>query len=141
VEFFVESKVPFILVDPQAPSAVGATAPDYRTIVAQFTEPVAKNNAQVATNWVLNGKQLSSSDVVEVKVGRAVTSPTDIKDYVQANHTDNRHYVTIRLTANGAKKLKAAGSQNLLQAYNITDFAGSQIQLVKTKQLHKSSVL
>ncbi|MFE1627015.1 hypothetical protein ACFLFF_09750 [Brevibacillus reuszeri] len=121
---FVESKVPFILVDPQAPAAVAASAPDYRTIVAQFTEPVAKENAQVVTNWVLNGKQLSSSDVVEVKVGRAVTSPTDIKDYVQATHTDNRHYVTIRLTANGAKKLKAAGSQNLLQAYNITDFAG-----------------
>jgi len=113
---FVESKVPFILVDPQAPSAVGASAPDYRTIVAQFTEPVAKNNAHVATNWVLNGKQLSASDVTAVTVGRAVNSTGAVTDYELASHTDNRHYVTIKLTANGAKKLKAAGSQNLLQA-------------------------
>jgi len=123
---FVESKVEFILVDHQPPSAVAAEAPNYRTIVAQFTEPVAKENAEKVSNWVLNGKQLSTSDVIVngVTVGRAIDAKGTISDYDKKSHTDNRHYVTIQLTANGAKKLNAAGSQNLLQAYNITDFAG-----------------
>lgn len=119
----IDSDYSFNLVDPKAPEALGVTAPDYRTIVTRFTEPVSETTAEKPENWVLNGQQLTAADVA-IKVGKDVAGT--IVDYVAdgSSPVDNRNYVTLELTAAGAAKLKAAGKTNLLQAYGIMDYAG-----------------
>jgi len=131
------SKLTYNLVDATAPAAVGLTTPDYRTLVAQFTEPiVGVNSANTLdvlnpANWVLNGTRLSAVDVVSIQYGKAISDNT-IKAYVPSATApvDNRNYVTITLSAagkgvmNGLNLLKAPGMTNLLQAYNVEDYAG-----------------
>ncbi|WP_271628939.1 hypothetical protein [Caldicellulosiruptor sp. DIB 104C] len=125
----IDGSYTFNLVDAKAPEAVGVTNPDYRTIVAEFTEPVSMTEAEKVANWVLNGHQLTSADVAFIKVGRDVNNDgvikaIDVVSYDITTHTDNRNFVTIQLTPTGMSYLKEAGKVNLLQAYNIIDYAG-----------------
>ncbi|MED1873064.1 hypothetical protein [Brevibacillus borstelensis] len=122
-----KSSIPFNLVDPDAPKAVKVTAPDYKTLVAEFTEPVSVTTAEEVSNWVLNGHQLTKADA-DITVGNIINEDGDVASYVKPDGSnpaiDNRHFVTIKLTEEGIKNYKATGAKNLLQAYNINDYAG-----------------
>lgn len=124
----LDGEVEFNLVDPKAPEALSVKAPDYRTIETRFTEPVREEPAQTAANWVLNGKQLEAIDLINDDstdtplVGREYKNTHTV--YNRADSVDNRSYVTLNLSTEGVKKLKAAGKENILQAYNIEDYAG-----------------
>lgn len=128
----IDSSFTFNLVDPKAPEALDVDVRDYRTIEAIFTEPVVSDVAEVAGNWVLNGHRLSDGDVEFIKVGRAgdevdVVEENDVQAYVPdpVSPRDNRNVVTIKLSADASKNyLKDEGKANLLQAYNIIDYAG-----------------
>ena len=127
-----KSSISFNLVDSNAPKAVKVTAVDYKTLVAEFTEPLNPQDAQTIENWVLNGKRLAAEDIITdgIKVGNIINEDGDVSEY--ANGVDNRHFLTIKLvdadendaTTIGVEKYKNAGQKNLLQAYNITDYAG-----------------
>ncbi|GIP51583.1 hypothetical protein [Paenibacillus vini] len=121
----IASTIKFNLVDAKAPEAVGIDIPNYRTLVTRFSEPVVADIAETTTNWVLNGHVLTLDDVQLVKVGKAIVENGQPVLYVAdaKNPVDNRNYVTIVLSADGAKFLKGEGKQNLLQAYNIEDYA------------------
>jgi hypothetical protein len=136
----IDSEYKFNLVDHRAPEALSVTNPDYRTIVTKFTEPVSKTAAEVVGNWVLNGHQLTEEDVVFVSVGKdmdeskSVEQPSEI---YTIDGIDNRNFVTIRLTSTGSAYLKkdAAGNpkMNLLQAYDMIDYAGLTDQTGQNK--------
>lgn len=118
----LDSEIRFNLVDPKAPEALGVTAPDYRTIVTRFTEPLSETPAVKAGNWVLNGSQLVAADLVG---GEAVVGRNNVVYTASGTApVDNRNYVTLNLAPSGVAKLKAAGNENILQAYNIEDYAG-----------------
>lgn len=128
------STLSYNLVDATAPAAVGLTTPDYRTLVAQFTEPVVGVNAANTldvlnpANWVLNGTRLSGADVSSITYGKAIADGT-VQSYVNSATApiDNRNYVTIVLSStasHGLNLLNATGKTNLLQAYNVQDYAG-----------------
>ncbi|WP_342404962.1 immunoglobulin-like domain-containing protein [Brevibacillus sp. FSL K6-2834] len=126
-----KSEYPFNLVDSDAPKAVKVTAPDYKTLVAEFNEPVSAAVAEKPSNWVLNGHRLTDADIVSIKVGNIVDEDGNVESYVRPTATteaiDNRHFVTIKLTetkGNGVNYYKQQGAKNLLQAYNIHDYAG-----------------
>ncbi|MFP3574013.1 immunoglobulin-like domain-containing protein, partial [Brevibacillus sp. SIMBA_040] len=126
-----KSEYTFNLVDSDAPKAIKVTAPDYKTLVAEFNEPVSKEVAEKAANWVLNGHRLTASDIVSIEVGNIVDEDGTVASYVRPTATtsgiDNRHFVTIKLTettGNGVNYYKKQGAKNLLQAYNIHDYAG-----------------
>ncbi|MCM3625537.1 Ig-like domain-containing protein [Brevibacillus borstelensis] len=126
-----DSQISFNLVDSDAPKAVKVSAVDYKTLVAEFTEPVNPSDAETISNWVLNGKRLSAADIISIEVGNIINEDGEVAAYDLVNGVDNRHFVTIKLvdadqndaTTIGVEKYKAAGQKNLLQAYNITDYA------------------
>ena len=132
-----DSDISFNLVDNTAPKAVGVKAVDYKTLVAEFTEPVndegldAVIKASTAGNWVLNGHRLTADDV-NIEVGNIINEDGDVSVYDTVKRVDNRHFVTIKLadkdaddtTKVGVEHYKAVGQKNLLQAYNISDYAG-----------------
>lgn len=121
----ITSSIKFNLVDPKAPEALSVSTPDYRTVITRFSEPVTTETAAEITNWVLNGKQLVGADVESIKIGKAIVENGEAVPYEASatNPVDNRNYVTIKLNATGASKLKAEGKENLLQAYNVKDYA------------------
>lgn len=122
----IDSSIKFNLVDPKAPEALSVTAPDYRTIVTRFTEPVTNDSAKTPGNWVLNGKQLLAADLDGgvAQVGKLLDGAHTVYKADKNNPVDNRAYVTLNLTAAGVAKLKDVKEENLLQAYNIEDYAG-----------------
>ncbi|MEK4712081.1 hypothetical protein [Sporosarcina sp. FSL K6-5500] len=133
-----DSDISFNLVDNTAPKAVAVKAVDYKTLVAEFTEPVndegldAVIKASTAGNWVLNGHKLDADkDILSIEVGNIINEDGDVSAYDTVKRLDNRHFVTIKLvdkdsddaTKVGVEHYKATGKKNLLQAYNISDYA------------------
>jgi hypothetical protein len=99
------------------------------TLVAQYLV-LAPISAGVVGNWELNGHRLNLGDIAPVNpaysgIDIGILNENDsLVVYDADNNIDNRAYVTIQLSAQGAGFLNPTGQPNILQIVNTRDFAG-----------------